>query len=87
MPIALSQVKITSTCLELGLARDLCCDVCKVKIDAQCGLAKRSSEKIKRYRDYAENSVSKCKQPWDEKYGTNKCTKATNKKFFRVRKF
>ena len=48
---------------------------------------KKQCEKKKRFRDYAENSVSKCKQPWDEKYGTNKCTKATNKKFFRVRKF
>ena len=41
--ILASDIKSTSTCIDLNIGYDFSCDPCKVKKDAAIGMAKKSS--------------------------------------------
>ena len=66
-----SDIKSFDTCIDIDLPRDLCCDKCQVTIDQINNLTKKPSVKKKRFRDYAEDSVNRCKQPWASRNGND----------------
>ena len=86
IPIDLTSIKSDSTCLTVGLPRDLCCDICQPQHDTNNGLAKKSSRGKKRFRDYATD-YWRCHQPWLSKHANKNVTSGTCKKFCRVRSY
>ena len=82
-----SDIKSFDTCIDIDLPRDLCCDKCQVTIDQINNLTKKPSVKKKRFRDYAEDSVNRCKQPWASRNGNDKKTIGTIRNFQRARNY
>ena len=59
--IELSSIKSTSTCISLGLTiRGICCDNCRIQLDAKIGISKKSSVPAKRFRDYEKSGRNRC---------------------------
>ena len=84
--IDLSEIKYDSSCISLGLPLELSCDNCKPKLEAQFGLGKKSSTKMKRSREFNSDRW-KCQQLWQSKFGTEKRQVATVRKHVRVRNY
>ena len=83
--ILLSDIRYSSTCVELNLPVALCCDRCRAIKEAKCGLLKKSSHSTKRFCNTTEQCH--CKQPWVSENGDPSKTKARNLMFVRVRNY
>ena len=84
--IVLTDIKYSSTCLDLQLPRDLCCHLCLPQFDARLGLGKKSSVGKKRFRQY-KSERWRCIQPWASKHSEKHATEGTLRNFYRVRKY
>ena len=83
--ILLSDIKYNSTCITLDLPFSLCCDSCSSTLEAQRGLLKKSSHKLKRFRDLSERR--RCQQPWSSEHNNPYKPTTTIQKFVRVRNY
>jgi len=75
--ILLSDIKYSSTCIELDLPFALCCDPCQNIKEAEVGLIKKSSHPSKRFRETSERR--RCKQPWASENGESNKHISTNR--------
>ena len=83
--INLSLVKYDSTCISLNIPFVMSCDICQPKMEAICGMSKKSSRGRKRFRDICERW--KCQQLWLSKHAEDKQHKSTVQKHFRVQNY
>ena len=83
--INLSDIKYDSTCMSLNIPLVMSCDICKPKIEAMCGMSKKSSREPKRFRDLSDRW--KCQQLWLSRHAEDKRSKTTVQKHFRVRNY
>ena len=83
--INLTDIKYDSTCITLKLPIAMSCDICKGKMEAMCGMMKKSSRAPKRYRDISQRW--NCQQLWLTKYGEHDRNASTVQKHVSVRNY